>query len=214
MYQLRYYQYIDEYLKLWLEYYAGVPNAVPMTYWHYDHDNSVTEQYWDTNAGSYDVVGELSGYRWVKILMLPGFWAEHTAIEPTAAEHSITRENKISVTIPDVFGLVPNTLDFMFFPSRITDGDPTPVFRVIGTNESHFGNKTFYKLNLDTTYIRNDQLEAQTINTYVFIQTENRFYTLDNADVLLKALDYYQKLDGRSNNSNFSNRLGLYLDCS
>ena len=67
---LRLYHYPADYLNLVYRYYAAHGIAYICTYYHLDIPNSTL----DTeilDAGSYEIIGDLSGLVWEKITMLP-----------------------------------------------------------------------------------------------------------------------------------------------
>jgi hypothetical protein len=72
---LRIYDYIHEYQRLIYDYYSHSVVAFLTTYYHIDTDETVWE---DENvfAGAYDRVGEYSGIKWSKILLLPVYYID------------------------------------------------------------------------------------------------------------------------------------------
>lgn len=205
MYSIRYYEYLDEYLELLLKYYATEQKGILCTYWHINFDESVIEDFCHTNTGSYEIIGNRSGYLWDKIHMLPVYYSEDTSIDKEFDENGIRRDINISVTIPSRYGIIPTALDFLFFNSRVQlEDEVVPIFRVRGISESHFGKHKFYKLNLNTDYLTVDNLDEQTINNFVFVEILKKIYSLDDSEILLKSI---QTIKGLSDiNSEYFNR--------
>ena len=71
----RIYDYIHEYQKLVYDFYSKDVVAFLTTYYHINSEETVWE---DENvfAGSYDRVGEFSGVKWDKLLLLPVYYIE------------------------------------------------------------------------------------------------------------------------------------------
>ena len=71
----RTYEYIHEYQSLVYDFYSKSAVAFLTTYWHINTSETV----WDEDGiggGPYEQVGELSGMRWDKFLLIPVYYIE------------------------------------------------------------------------------------------------------------------------------------------
>lgn len=188
-YSIRYFEYLDEYLRTLFDLYSMEQSGVLTIYYNWDKENSITEDYIATRTGTYELFGDLSGYKWNKILYLPVHYSTNTSIENAYNEHGLNKDIQINITIPDHYGIYPTELDFIFFLSNYQmDDRTTPVFKVNMITDSHFGHNKFYNLTLNTHYASTVQLDNQISNIYVFVEVLKKIYNIDDAECLLKTL--------------------------
>jgi len=103
---LRIYDYIHEYQRLIYDYYSHSVVAFLTTYYHIDTDETIWE---DENvfAGAYDRVGELSGIKWNKILLLPVYYIDEINSPLDGQEIGYVKENNSTFVIPSIYGITP-----------------------------------------------------------------------------------------------------------
>ena len=88
----RIYDYIYEFQRLVYDYYSKHAIAFLTTYWNLNMPETV----WDNRdllSGSYEDIGELSGMRWDKYLLLPVYWIEEVSTAFDASEVGYIKEN-------------------------------------------------------------------------------------------------------------------------
>ena len=71
----RLYEYIHEYQSLIYDFYSKDAVAFLTTYYHIDRDETIWE---DENmfGGAYEKIGDLSGVRWDKYLLIPVYYSD------------------------------------------------------------------------------------------------------------------------------------------
>ena len=100
------YNYIHEYQNLIYKYYSKDAISFLTTYYHIDTEETVWE---DENvfAGSYDRVGEFSGVKWNKVLLLPVFYIDEINTPLDGQDIGYVKENNTTFVIPSTYGITP-----------------------------------------------------------------------------------------------------------
>ena len=95
----RLYSYIHEYQELVLDYYSKHGVAFLTTYWNINKDTTV----WDKQqmyGGAYEKIGDLSGMKWDKYLLLPVYFSEEVATGFDGSDIGLIKEQETSVVFP------------------------------------------------------------------------------------------------------------------
>lgn len=189
---IRRYQYISDYYQTVYEYYSHTYQGFPCTYYSIDWDNSVYDK--NLMAATYEKngIGELSGLKFKKILMVPAYGLE--AINPTynAGERGVTLHESeyTNITIPSVVGINPSEWDVVHFhqdfmhPERPIDTDP--LFVVNNITPATYGTQTHNQCRLTVSPSLLEDLEKQISSHWFFLEFTKTIHRLDTAQVLLK----------------------------
>ena len=198
----RIYSYIDEYWKLVYDYYAlhGVP--FPVTYYHIDVEESV----WDrTNlmGGAYEKIGDLSGIKWIRILLFPVFQIAETSTEWDAQEQGYINEGDSEIVIPSKYGIVPLPNDMIRFHQQyvlVDRSDPNSdcIYTITGISKQTPQDRTYYKCKLTVEQSRKVyELDLQVSKTYVFFDYSKKIYSIENTATLTRMMTKNDTLKDR-----------------
>jgi len=209
----RLYHYIHEYQYLAYEYYAKDAVAFLTTYFHLNNDETI----WDNEylmGGAYEEIGELTGIRWDKILLLPVFFIDE--ISSIGFDASEIGQNKLTETycvIPSEYGFTPLPHDIIQFEQDYLQMYPNahPVYHVSGVEIAPNTDRRFWKLKLEVDQSRKiSEVENQTLDTYMFFDYAKQIHTIENANILLKLLETNSNLKNIVKNR-FDEHTGFYL---
>jgi len=176
----RLYDYIHEYQKLIYDYYSKTATAFLVTYYHIN----LTDTSWDSTkliGGYYEKIGELSGIRWDKILLLPVFFIDELTLTSDASELGITRERETNIVIPSSYELNPYPNDIVKLEQTYLQptNDTYSLYAVTNVEKSPHLIRGFYKLKLVTEQSRTTtELEPQVLSTYSFFEYTKQIYTI------------------------------------
>lgn len=209
----RIYDYIHEYQHLVYEYYAKDAHAFLVTYYHLNKAETV----WDDeyiDGGSYEEIGDLTGIRWDKILLLPVFFIEE--ISPTQFDATEIGQNKLNETsfvIPSEYGFTPYAHDILKFEqSYLSSVDNVPLFHVTGIESGPNTDKKFWRIKVETDQSRKlEDVENQTLGTYAFLDYNKQIHTLDNANKLLSLMDVNNQLRQLLLQTSYDKNTGFYF---
>jgi hypothetical protein len=173
----RLYHYIHEYQHLVYEYYAKDAVSFLVTYYHLNKNETI----WDDEhvmGGAYEEIGELTGIRWDKFLLLPVFFIEE--ISMTAFEASEIGQNKLTESffvIPSEYKFTPYPHDIIQFEQEYLQMSPNqhPVYHVSGVEIAPNTDRRFWKLKIEVDQSRKiEEIENQTLDTYVFFEYDKQ----------------------------------------
>lgn len=208
----RIYDYIHEYQQLVYDYYSKDAVAYLCTYYNIDANNTI----WDDDnlfGGSYEKIGELSGIRWNKILLLPVFFIEETSTQWEGTEHGLHKDNETSIVIPSTYNITPYTNDIIKFEQEYlrTGGDTYPIFSVKGREASTNADRRFWKLKVSIEQSRTvDEVDKNVFNSYTFFDYDKNIHKIDDASFLTKLLAKNETLK-ENLNLKFDDNSGFYL---
>lgn len=209
----RIYDYIHEYQKLVYDVYSK-SSAVAYLVTYYNLNASKTT--WDNEnlmGGAYEKVGDLSGIKRNKILLLPVYFPETISTAFDGQETGYHKDNESTIVIPSSYGITPYPGDALKLEQsylRATN-DTYPMFMVEGVEISANTDKRYWKLNIKVFESKGKELfDSQTSHTYVFFDYDKKIHTLDDSQFLTKMLVKNETL--RSNLKNlFDENSGFYL---
>jgi hypothetical protein len=216
----RIYSYIQDYYQHLYRVYADkYTPAYPVTYYSLDKDNSI----WDTEklmAGSYSRrgVGDLSGVKFKKILLLPVFFMEpihNRAPEGSEMGYTDHQSLKTSLIIPSVYGIVPSPDDridigyaFQTTDSAILKG----LYAVNNVNNAVIGEDfNLYQLQIGVDY-NIGKIENQISSYWTFYDHSKKIIPLTNASTLLKIQNRYSEITKKVNRNLYDEQTGLFLN--
>lgn len=207
-------KYVNDYFDLVNDYYSqwGL-NTIKVSYYNLDIENSNVDKT-KLDGGSYEMIGEKSGWRWRKVLDFPINGLSQVNTTPTNDEKGTTNsERLLDAYFPRTCGLVPSVHDFIAFDgfnvnNRFILNDP-PLYEVVNVERSNDFEKGFYKINMKISYVTKSGIDMQLHDILDFVDFEKKMYTLDGAIVLQKILEEKGK---NKLKSSFDQHSGLYLE--
>ena len=189
----RIYEYIDEFWNSIYDVYSRHAIAYLCNYYSIDVSNTV----WDSTnmmSGPYEWVGELSGVRWRKILLLPVFFITETSTDFDGKEEGVVNEGDFTMVIPSSYGFIPIFGDIIkldqaaiTYPGRY---DNFPVYIVTGIKKQSSQDKTYFHLHCDVYQSKTvDSIDAQTSDTVTFFDYDKKIHTLENSITMTQMLE-------------------------
>ena len=209
----RIYDYIHEYQKLIYDFYSKDVVAFLTTYYHIDTQQTIWE---DENvfAGSYDRVGEFSGVRWNKILLLPVYYMEEVSTAFDGQEIGYVKENDTTFAIPSTYGFTPLPNDKIKMEQSYLrpTNDVYPLFNITGVEKSVNTDRTFWKLKVKIEQsVTENTLNEQVSNIYSFFEYDKNIYSLEDAQFLSRLLSKNEKLKVCIKQNLYDSRSGFYF---
>jgi len=206
-------EYPLDYFELLYQYYAAAGIRTPVTYYNLDLPNSV----WDSDLlgnGSYEQMGNLSGYLWKKILMLQVYNIEQINFALNADESGVGFHGKqTSLFIPTSYEFQPMIHDFILYDQIQWRDDPfegsIPLYEVVNMEKASTANITFWKLTLQGSPKAKYQIEQQLSGNYTFVDYEKKIYKTSDAIHLTKQR---MKNSDLPVNDYFKEQIGLYVE--
>ena len=205
--------YALDYFELIYQYYANSTRSVPVTYYSLDLPNSVYDGQL-LKGGSYEMMGNLSGLLWKKILTLPVYSFEPIPWILSADEEGVLFKNRTSTLwLPTIYELRPSVHDFIIYeqPTERNDEfqDQLPMYEIVNLEKASSGELTFWRVSLKSTYHKKTDIEQQLSGSYVFSDFEKHIYRASDAIFLTKL----QLKNSKLNVNNFyKEQIGLYVE--
>jgi hypothetical protein len=216
---LRSFNYIEDFFRTLYDIYSShyVP-SYPVTYYSTDMDNSVMDNE-GLMAGSYEKggIGELSGMKWSKIMMLPVWGVENVQMTQESSEKGgMTFKEGASTQIffPSTYSLKPLEGDIVNLSFGYRDPiEPVKMlFTVNNINMAHQSDFfQIYQLQLKMATFTLDSLEKQISKTYMFYDHEKKILPLANTKQLLKLQDMACVSSNNIRLNIFDRQTGFYL---
>jgi len=214
---IRNYNYISDYYhniyRLYTEAYVGYP----VNYYTIDWGSSTVEHD-KLEAGTYSKfgVGDLSGLKWNKILLVPiyGLDSGNSPSRHNADEKGMILETeKMNISFPTTYGIKPYEWDIIHFHQSFMDPenpiDTHPLYVVTNTNMATFGTLSHWQLQLKTAPYKRHQVEKQVSNYYMFLEFTKRIHRVDTASVLLRLEKKSEILSDRM--TDLFSKIGFHL---
>ena len=206
------YGYIHEYQRLVYEYYSNHGIAFLTTYYHINKDETIWE---DENlfGGSYEQVGELTGIKRDKILLLPIYFPDEITTSFDGQDIGHVKENITNIVFPSSYGITPLPHDIIKLEQSFlrSTNDKYPTFQVTGVEIHPNTDKRYWKLKLETMQSRTtDDIDEQVINTHVFFDYDKKIHTLSDSEFLTKLLSKNSTLKSTLKDL-FDENSGFYL---
>ena len=210
----RIYDYIHEYQRLIYDFYSKDVVAFLTTFYHIDTDDTVWE---DENmfGGSYDRVGNLSGVKWNKILLLPVYYIDEISTSFDGQDIGYIKENESTFVIPSTYGIVPLPNDKIKLEQAYLR--PTnniyPIYNISGVEKSVNADRLFWKLKVEVEQsVTASQLDQQLIDTFTFFEYDKKIHTIPDAQFLSRLLSKNEKLRGILSNDLYDKNSGYYFN--
>ena len=209
----RIYDYIHEYQNLIYNFYSKDVVAFLTTYYHIDTEDTIWE---DENifAGSYDRVGEFSGVKWNKVLLLPVYYIEDVTTSFDGQDIGYIKDNDSTLIIPSTYGFTPLPNDKIKFEQEYLrpTNDVYPVFNVGGIEKSVNADRLFWKMKVHVEQsITISQLEQQVSDTYTFFEYDKKIHTISDAEFLARLLAKNEDIREITKDTLYDQRSGYYF---
>jgi hypothetical protein len=208
----RIYEYIHEYQNLVYDYYSKHVVAYLVTYYNLNVCETIWEDE-DVMGGAYEQVGELSGIKRNKILMLPLFYSEEYSTSFDAQEIGYTKENETSFVMPSTYDFKPYPNDIIKLEQDYLSPtkDTFPLFIVTGVEIHPNTERRFWKIRCKTFQSEGlSSVEEQVINTYSFVEYDKKIHTLEDSQFMARLLYKHSLLKPILENL-FDRRCGYYF---
>lgn len=208
----RLYDYIHEYQRLVYDFYSKDSVAFLTTYYHIDTDETIWE---DENvfAGAYDRVGEYSGIRWNKVLLLPVFFIDEINTPLDGQDIGYVKENQTSFVIPNTYGITPLPNDKLKLEQEYLrpTNNVYPLFNVGGVEKSVNADRLFWKIIVQLEQsVTETQLNNQVQATYTFFDYDKKVHTVNDASFMTRLLSKNESLRATAKGL-FDNNSGFYF---
>jgi len=206
------YGYIHEYQRLVYEYYSKHAIGFLTTYYHINKDETIWE---DENVfgGSYEQVGELTGIKRDKILLLPIYFPDEITTSFDGQDIGQVKENITNIIFPSSYGITPLPHDIIKLEQTFlrSTNDIYPIFQVTGVEIHPNTDKRYWKLKLEIMQSRTTtEIDQQVINTHVFFDYDKKIHTLSDTEFLTKLLSKNSSLKNTLKDL-FDENSGFYL---
>ena len=195
----RLYSYLEEYNNLVYNYYSKIAVAFLTTYYNINKDQTV----WDTTdllGGAYERIGELSGVKYDKYLLLPVYFSDEYSTSFDGQDIGQVKENETTITIPSSYGITPLAGDLVKFDQTFLreTNNTYPTYIVTGVDIHPNTDKRFWKLKLETNQsITDTQIDAQVNEIFVFFDYDKTIHPLAEATQLAQLLSQNEELADR-----------------
>ena len=208
----RLYDYIHEYQRLLYDFYSKHSVAFLTTYYHIDSEETIWEDE-SLFAGSYDRVGEYSGVKWNKVLLLPVFFIDEINTPLDGQEIGYIKENNTTFVIPSTYGITPLPNDKIKLEQEYLR--PTnniyPLFNVGGVEKSVNADRLFWKIIVQVEQsVTETQLNNQVQSTYTFFDYDKKIHTVSDATFMTRLLTKSELLRETSDDL-FDKNSGFYF---
>lgn len=208
----RIYDYIHEYQNLVYDYYSKHVVSFLVTYYNLNICETVWEDE-DLMGGSYEQVGDLSGIKRNKILVLPLFYPEEISTLFDAQDIGYIKENETSFVMPSTYNFKPYPNDIIKLEQEFlsTTNDTYPLFIVTGVEIHPNTERRFWKIKCKTFQSRSlSSVESQVVNTYSFVEYDKKIHTLADSQFMARLLYKHSLLKPNLQNLHDS-RCGYYF---
>jgi len=206
----RIYEYINEYQNSVNEVYSKHAPAYLVTYLHINKETTV----WDTTdlfGGSYEQLGELSGIKFSKFLLLPIYFIEETTYDPTAEETGFVHICDNYIILPSTYGFTPYVHDLVKFTQYPTDKLNETLFSVTGIQHTENTANFYWKLKVINEQMFNlEKAENQIEDTYVFYDYDKKLHNTEDVVTMTHLLSKNESIKENLKNL-FDQNSGLYF---
>jgi hypothetical protein len=208
----RIYEYIHEYQNLVYNYYSKHVVAFLTTYYNLNICGTVWE---DENlfGGAYEQVGELSGIKRNKILVLPLFYADEVSTIFDAQDIGYVKENETSFVMPSTYNFKPYPNDIIKLEQEFLSptNDTFPLFIVTGVEIHPNTERRFWKIRCKMFQSETlESVEAQVENIYSFVEYDKKIHTLEDSQFIARLLYKHSLLKPNLMNL-YDRRTGFYF---
>lgn len=194
----RLYDYVEEFTNLIYNIYSKHAIAYLVTYYNINKDATVWD---DVNllGGSYEKIGDLTGLKWDKYLLIPVYYTEEISTAFSGDEVGYIKEGETNIVIPSSYGIQPYPSDIIKFEQSFlkTTDDVLPIYSVTGVEKSVNTTLTFWRLKVMVEQTRTiTEVDLQVENTYTFFEYDKKIHSIADAQFLTRMLSKNEILRG------------------
>jgi hypothetical protein len=166
------------------------------------------------DAGSYEIIGDLSGLTWEKIVMLPIYNTEQIQPAFLADERGFGKHEQVTnLNFPTLYNIQPTARDFIHFEELpLNDGNipnvESPMYQVVNFEKATNSFFSFWRVAAKVSWYTKPQLDANVREVFAFVDYEKQIYQIDTAQTLFKLLDKNTKL---GTNPFYRHQVGWYF---
>jgi len=209
----RLYEYVHEYQRLLYEYYSKSVVRFLVTYYNLNVDETIWEDE-DVFGGAYEDVGEYSGIKRNKILLLPVYYPEEINTAFDGEDIGYNKNTETTIVIPSTYGFKPYPHDILKFEQSFLrpTNDTYPLYEVTGVEIHPNTDRRYWRLKCQVFQSETLQsVDAQVVNTYSFVEYSKQIHTLEDAQFISRLLYKDSLLRPVLKDNLFDNRSGFYF---
>lgn len=209
----RLYEYVHEYQNLLYEYYSKHVVRFLVTYYNLNVDETIWEDE-DVLGGAYEQVGDLTGIKRNKILLLPVYYPDEVTTSFDAEETGYVKMTETNFVIPSTYGFRPYPHDIIKFEQDFLrpTNDVYPLYEITGVEVHPNTDRRYWKLKCQVFQSENiASVDAQVVNTYSFVEYDKQIHTLADAQFISRLLYKDSLLRPVLKDTLFDNRVGFYF---
>jgi hypothetical protein len=186
----RIYSYIHEYQNLVYEYYSKHVVSFLVTYYNLNVDQTIWE---DENimGGAYEQVGNLTGIKRNKILLLPVYYIEDITNQFDAQDTGYNKDAETTFVFPSSYEFKPYPNDIIKLEQSFLrpTNDIYPLYIVSGVEIHPNTDKRFWKIKCQVFQSETlPSVEAQVENIYSFVEYDKQIHTLEDSQFISRLL--------------------------
>lgn len=160
------------------------------------------------------MIGDLSGWKWRKILALQINGTEPVSMTPIADEKGVTNSEKLTTAyFPKIYELQPNIHDFVSYECMNTNNNyrrrQLSLFEVVNVEQNNDFDFGFFKVSMKISYVLPKQLDCQLSGVYTLVDYEKQIYPIDQSIIINELLNERTK---NKLKSYFDQNCGLYCE--
>ncbi len=206
----RLYEYIHDYQNLVYDFYSKHAVAFLTTYYNIDKDNTIWEDE-DVMGGAYERLGDLSGIKFTKLLLIPVYFIDEINTAFTGDERGLIKEGETTFVIPGTYGITPYPGDIVKLEQAFLrpTNDTYPIYIVSGVEIHPNTDKRFWKIKVSVWGDSITQVDEQVLNTKTFFNYDKKIHTVPNGTTLARMLLKYETVKERLSDL-FDSNTGFY----
>ena len=186
----RIYDYIHEYQNLVYEYYSKHVVSFLVTYYNLNIDQTIWEDE-DIMGGAYEQVGNLTGIKRNKILLLPIYYIEDITVQYDGQETGYNKDTETTFVFPSAYNFKPYPNDIIKLEQSFLrpTNDTYPLYIVTGVEIHPNTDKRFWKIKCQVFQSETlPSVDAQIENIYSFVDYDKTIHTLEDAQFMSRLL--------------------------
>lgn len=209
----RLYEYVHEYQRLLYDYYSKHVVRFLVTYYNINVSETIWEDE-DIFGGPYEDVGDLSGVKRNKILLLPVYYPEEINTAFDGEDIGYNKNTETTIVIPSTYGFVPYPNDIVKFEQSFLrpTNDTYPLYQVTGVEIHPNTDRRYWRLKCQVFQSETlSAVEEQVVNAYSFVEYSKQIHTLEDAQFISRLLYKDSLLRPVLKDNLFDNRAGFYF---
>jgi len=183
---LRISYYVDKFFDLLSRFYKNEFRVIQSTYYLFDTNESVFDKE-ILQYGAYERIGDLSGYKWIKILYFPVAYATETHPITQPTQYGIIKKTETVCVFPRIC-FDPTMLDFVVFSLRLKP--LSNVYQVTQIEEAYISKDEtcpIYKVTLKEQPFTTNQIDEQVTGLYAYSEISDSIYRVQDYNTIVNA---------------------------